>query len=120
MNGQTFDLINEQHHLLLASGNSLQQEAVGPHFNSRGVTANRFWLGIPPAGTVPPPGDLDWVYEGCDDTKVCYGVPDNCVDQRNCMHFGGVTENQGNFEFELLGMGKNIKSKKKYLIILKF
>jgi hypothetical protein len=108
VNGFTFDLINEQHHLLLAGGTALNQDSVGPHFSNRGVTVDRYWLGDPPSTTLPPPEDIDWIYDGCGDTKVCFGVPDNCVEQRNCLLFGGVTDNFGNFEFELLGTSKKI------------
>jgi hypothetical protein len=106
VNGFTFDLVNEQHHLLLAGGTALNQDSVGPHFSNRGVTTDQYWLGDPPSTTLPPPEDLDWIYDGCGDTKVCFGVPDNCVEQRNCSLFGGVTDNFGNFEFELLGTSK--------------
>lgn len=102
MNGVSIDLINEQHHLLLAGGTTILLQTIGPHFNDRGVTSDRYWLVDPPQITPPPPGDFDWIYDGCNNTKVCYGLPDNCVEQRNCNIFGGVTYNNGEFDFELL------------------
>jgi hypothetical protein len=57
--------------------------------------------------TEPPPNDLEWIYEGCGESKVCYGVPANCVTSRTCDLFGAVTHDNGNFDFELLSMRKH-------------
>lgn len=93
---------------------NLRENSVGPHFANRGVTPERYWLGDEPttSPSPPPDDDIEWIYEGCGDTKVCYGIPENCVEQRNCDIFGGVTDNFGNFEFELLGLGKKNLNKK--------
>lgn len=80
----------------------LRQNLVGFH-TDRGVTNDRFWLGDEPVTTTPPPGDFDWIYEGCNDTKVCIGIPNDCIIQRECQLFGSVFDNNGDFEFELLG-----------------
>lgn len=50
--------------------------------------------------------DFDWLYEGCNESKVCHGLPFGCIDARNCDLFGAVTHDNGNFEFELLSIGK--------------
>ena len=69
------------------------------------MNGERVWLADPPGGP-PPPGDFDWIYEGCGETKVCFGVPQNCVNTRNCDLFGGVTHSNNNFDFELLSFRK--------------
>mgnify|MGYP003536492711 FL=1 len=49
---------------------------------------------------------LKWIYDGCDDTKVCIGVPAGCVDSKNCNLFGAVIFENNTFIFELLSMRK--------------
>lgn len=50
--------------------------------------------------------DIGGIYNGCGDTKVCFGVPDNCYSDRSCEMLGAVTYNSHNFTFELLAIGK--------------
>ena len=51
--------------------------------------------------------EIDSFYDGCGDTKVCFGVPDNCYSDRSCEMFGAVTYDNHNFTFELLAQGKS-------------
>lgn len=102
--GVTFDLINDRHHLLLAGGTLVFANSVGPHTPlTRGASIEQYWLGDPSLTTTEEPSvELDWIYEGCDDVKKCFGVPVGCLETRNCDLFGGVFYDQGRFEFELL------------------
>lgn len=53
----------------------------------------------------PPPNNLEWLYEGCNESKVCFGLPIGCIEFQNCNLFGAVTHDNGIFEFELLSIG---------------
>lgn len=68
-----------------------------------------FFVVVPELTTTQqPPNDFDWLYEGCGDTKVCFGIPNNCIETRDCNLFGGVIHNEGEFDFELLSLGKKL------------
>lgn len=77
-------------------------------------TNDRFWppkrsallAVVPEQTTTDLPGDVDEIYEGCGDIKLCYGIPEGCITERNCDIFGAVTHESGNFEFELLSIRK--------------
>lgn len=97
MNEFTFDLVNDQHHLLLAGGPTLAVNSVLGH-TIRGVTTDRFWL-------KEPTPDLP-IYIGCGTTKLCFGIPSGCILTQNCNMLATVYDNNGDFEFELLGKGK--------------
>lgn len=98
MNGILFDLVNEPFYLLLAGGPNVNSDSVGFHNSDRGVTGERFWLG-------DPPSDYDFIYNGCGSVKLCFGMPEGCVASRNCDLVSTVYDNNGDFEFELLGIG---------------
>lgn len=104
------DLENDEHYLLLAGGIFITDFSVGPHDVNRGATSERIALRNPaePTETPPtaPPGD-DSIYAGCDDEKLCFGMPDGCVASRNCQLL--VTSRRLNgefFEFEMLSNRK--------------
>lgn len=107
--GITFDLINDRHHLILAGGPLISGVSVGPHgLVNRGSSIEQYWLADPSLTTTAPGDDLEWIYEGCDDVKKCFGIPAGCLDTQNCDLFGGVFYDQGRFEFELLS-SRNFK-----------
>jgi hypothetical protein len=109
VNGQDFDLINDQHYLLLAGSTSVFVNNIGPHLlNDRGVSNEQYWLADPTFTTTaePPSDDTDFIYDGCDDFKICFGSPLGCLESRDCNLFGAVTYDNEEFEFELLSTGK--------------
>ena len=46
------------------------------------------------------------IYDGCGQTKVCFGYPNRCYLDKECVYFGGVTYDGKDFIFELLSMSK--------------
>lgn len=64
----------------------------------RNVSIEKYWL------TNQSPEDP--IYDGCGTAKLCFGIPNQCYNQRNCNLLTTVYDNNGIFEFELLGMGK--------------
>jgi hypothetical protein len=86
----------------------------------RALTPERVWLAGPPPDTtttttIQPQttttttttqGPDDPIYDGCGTTKLCFGVPNLCASTRSCRMLATVLFNDGNFEFELLGQGK--------------
>ena len=46
--------------------------------------------------------DLLHVYDDCDVSKFCFGLPEGCIDQKNCLAFGAVIVNNEKFEFEMM------------------
>lgn len=108
--GNTVDLINQSHHLLLAGGITLFAQSVGPHLSNRLSSQDRYWLtGEEPTTpttttttTVATPPSEDDIYNNCDTTKLCFGIPANCVASRDCNLLATVFYNDGDFEFELL------------------
>jgi hypothetical protein len=94
VNGHVMDLVNERHHLLIAGGDALTQNGVAPHGpGNRLSTTERLWLSKS-------------IYDGCGSSKVCFGIPNGCVNERSCGLFGAVIYENGNFDFELLSMRK--------------
>lgn len=61
---------------------------------------------VPEQTTTEQQNDFDWLYEGCNESKVCHGLPLGCINTRNCDLFGAVTHDNGIFEFEMLSIGK--------------
>ncbi|XP_068624123.1 putative ferric-chelate reductase 1 homolog [Battus philenor] len=53
----------------------------------------------PPTTTAKP----DVIYQGCADTKLCYGVPRNCVNNGNCKAIMAVFVAGDTFTFEIQG-----------------
>ncbi|RVE45028.1 hypothetical protein evm_010346 [Chilo suppressalis] len=45
----------------------------------------------------------DIIYQGCDDTKLCFGVPQNCVQQGNCKAIVAVLVIGDIYTFEIQG-----------------
>jgi hypothetical protein len=79
----------------------------------RAVSADRLWLaGAPQA----PPEDP--IYNGCGTTKLCFGIPNDCALTRNCNMLATVYDNNGNFEFELLGAGELIADRYVLIVII--
>lgn len=91
-------------------------DSVGPHFANRGSSDRQYWLTgeeittttttttTEPPPVIPPPQDP--IYVGCDTTKLCFGIPENCVSSQNCNLLATVFNNEGDFEFELLSLRK--------------
>lgn len=92
VNNHIIDLENEKYFLQLAGGIPLRNDSVGPHGVNRGVSSQ--------------PISLVTIYDGCGNSKVCHGVPEGCVSARNCNLLGVVNSADGNFDFELMSMGK--------------
>lgn len=121
--GQTFDLRNEQHHLLIAGSPNLEINSVGLHdFLNRAISGERVWLAgepdittttttlqpetttLKPEITTPTTqAPDDPIYNGCGTTKLCFGIPNLCPSTRNCRMLATVFYNNGDFEFELYG-----------------
>lgn len=109
-----FDMMNDQHFLLLASGMFISSDGIGPH-TSPAASDSAMWLHPNAPDTEPPPDSEtelpptdDDVYEGCGTTKICIGRPDGCIVSvdRNCELFGAVIFNENRFYFELLSKGE--------------
>lgn len=67
----------------------------------------------PPQPTEPPPdappdADFPSPYIGCGSTKLCFGSPNNCIQNQNCQMFGGVFMQNQRFVFELFATRKKI------------
>lgn len=43
----------------------------------------------------------DPIYDGCGETKTCFGFPDNCVNSKSCRAITAVTVRGERYEFEL-------------------
>ncbi|XP_050669345.1 putative ferric-chelate reductase 1 homolog isoform X2 [Leptidea sinapis] len=51
--------------------------------------------------TTPPP--LDSIYQGCADTKLCFGVPQNCIPTGNCKAIVAIFVAGDIYTFEIQG-----------------
>ncbi|KAJ6636406.1 putative ferric-chelate reductase 1 like [Pseudolycoriella hygida] len=51
----------------------------------------------------------DSIYEGCGETKTCFGVPDSCVDRQNCQGMVTVQVLGEKFHFELKSNANNVQ-----------
>lgn len=47
------------------------------------------------------------LYEGCGETKSCFGVPENCVKSKNCEYLGTFSVQSGKYNFEVKSPSKN-------------
>lgn len=67
------------------------EKGQAPNYGSGGISTTRrpFYEFSPPdvisQTTVAPASQVDSFYRGCGDTKGCFGIPDNCIAQRNCV-----------------------------------
>ncbi|XP_072946264.1 putative ferric-chelate reductase 1 homolog isoform X2 [Epargyreus clarus] len=57
----------------------------------------------PTPKTTPAP--LDVIYQGCADTKLCFGTPPNCVQSGNCKAIVAVFVAGDTYTFEIQGTG---------------
>lgn len=62
-----------------------------------------------PTTTEFPGGGVEDIYDGCGDVKLCFGLPSNCLDTRNCDLFGAVIHESGIFRFEMFSIRKLIR-----------
>lgn len=73
--------------------------------------------------------DDEKLYEGCGDTKTCFGSPDNCVETKTCETFSAVIVKGDRYIFELksksnagyvaLGLsGKKLKLKNEFDLLI--
>ncbi|XP_049881271.1 putative ferric-chelate reductase 1 homolog [Pectinophora gossypiella] len=53
----------------------------------------------------PTDAPLDVIYQGCADTKLCFGVPANCIQTGNCLAVVAVFVAGDTYTFELQGSG---------------
>lgn len=106
VNGQVFNLETQNFYLLLAGGPFATVNSVGTHGINRGVSSDRYWLVDQDETTTTENPTEDPIYDGCGTTKLCFGIPSNCVSTRNCDLLSTVFNNGGNFEFELLSASK--------------
>lgn len=105
----TFDL-NRNHFLLLAKGNILFPGSIGPHLSHRVASDRAYSLVVQDdVEEFPSP------YEGCGNTKTCFGYPNNCINSQNCEIFGGVFVDNGVFVFELFAVRKFVGLNQKNL-----
>lgn len=51
----------------------------------------------------PSQTTLDPIYQGCDDTKLCFGVPQNCIPNGNCKAIVAVFVAGDIYTFEIQG-----------------
>ncbi|XP_034826030.1 putative ferric-chelate reductase 1 homolog isoform X1 [Maniola hyperantus] len=49
------------------------------------------------------PAPLDLIYQGCTDTKLCFGVPQNCIQSGNCKAIVAVFVAGDTYTFEIQG-----------------
>ncbi|KAL4713753.1 hypothetical protein ACJJTC_004284 [Scirpophaga incertulas] len=54
----------------------------------------------------PVTENRDLIYNGCDDTKLCFGVPQNCVSSGTCKGIVAVLVEGEKYTFELQGTDK--------------
>lgn len=94
VNDHIFDLENEKYFLLIAGGVQLRDDSVGSHGVNRGASSEP--ISLKPIS----------IYDGCESSKVCHGVPEGCVANRSCNQLGVVNYAEGNFDFELMSMGE--------------
>lgn len=107
VSNQIFDLENDKHHLLLASGIALREDSVGPHYANRGVTQEKISLINPSPPTPPELPPNDEIYEGCGTEKLCFGFPGGCISTRNCHLLTTIMRvNTKFYEFEMLSLRK--------------
>lgn len=110
VSNQIFDLENDKHHILLASGIALREDSVGPHYANRGVTQEKISL-VNPTPTPPELPPNDEIYEGCGTEKLCFGFPGGCISTRNCHLLTTIVRvNTEFYEFEMLSLRKNFFS----------
>jgi hypothetical protein len=120
VDGNVIDLESDAHYLLLAGGIEITENSVGSHNENRDSTSERLSLTSPPTEIPPtqptsesPPSDNS-IYDGCGTQKLCFGMPDGCITNRNCQLMSSARRvNEEYFEFELLSNRKKIKLKKK-------
>lgn len=113
VNDHLIDLENDDHYLLIAGGIFMTDISVGPHEEHRGATSEQLSLTSPspplPTEAPPtaPPSDFP-IYDGCGNEKLCFGMPDGCVSNRNCqLVVSSRKVNSEFFEFEMLSNRKN-------------
>ncbi|KAG5668133.1 hypothetical protein PVAND_016085 [Polypedilum vanderplanki] len=113
----TFNLLKNNYHVMVVSGDTQEGNQLGYHVikvvsdekikfselkddnktQLKSNTQNKI--------TAEKKND-DEIYHGCGVSKTCFGMPNNCVENNDCMSFGSITKIDGKFIFEM-------KSKKK-------
>lgn len=104
--GKVFDMINDKHFLLLASGMNVFDDSIGPH-TIPAASDEALWLNSNPPS--PPIDETpSEIYEGCGTTKICVGFPSGCIFGGSCSLFGAVIYESDRFYFELFSSGEKL------------
>lgn len=105
--GKTFDLTSQEFYLLISSGLELLKEnSIGFHdINHDSSTGAFLFTEDNPLIILPfpktPVKDKN-IYDECNKSKSCIGIPEACVINRNCQVFGAVIVKNGTYEFEMM------------------
>lgn len=106
----TFNLAEDAHYLLLASGKELRNNSISYHDIVRESSALPILFDEENPIIIAPkehetPSDSNF-YDECQKTKSCFGSPRGCVDDRNCNFVGAVIVKNGIYQFEMLSFNK--------------
>ena len=85
----SFDLNNTPYYILLASGPYNKSINKIEHHTSKAVSPNTFF------------GKDD--YEGCKESHGCFGMPDNCVSNKNCTLLSKWRKGNNSYTFTIVG-----------------
>jgi hypothetical protein len=95
-----FDLLNNAYFMMLVSGSTQDGTALGYHtirvvseqkvdFSSLEEAPEALQMSPETSTAVAP---VDTIYHGCGVVKNCFGIPDDCVEKKDCTSFTSVTK----------------------------
>lgn len=69
----------------------------------------------PTGAPTQSPGGLLSVYDGCDVTKTCFGLPPGCLNSKSCVSFGAVIVKNSTYTFEMQSSSESFMNQQEFL-----
>lgn len=97
-----FNMLSTKYHVMVATGRTITEYGITRHDIGRFVTPDQYNM------THLEDGFVDDIYNGCETTKNCFGLPDLCVSTKSCGFVATFYALNGKMQFEMKSLPSGI------------
>lgn len=95
---KVFNMLTNKYHVMVATGRTVKETSITKHDIGKFVTQMQYNM------TDLDDKYADDIYDGCDTTKNCFGVPSTCVQSKSCDFVSSFRAIDGKMIFEMKSM----------------